>query len=286
MALTDEFSYRLGEDGVILNPDSLTVPFVDITKVEGLDSAPIRSTERDHEGTDGSFMDAMYEKGRNVLLEGMAYTSDPATTESFLDSLKANWAPRKTLIPFYFKKPGVNERFLLVKPLGCRYNVDTLRRVGSTDIQFQCFAEDPRIYSSNVHEETITQSQTALTGRAYNRGYNYGYGTVVDPSSKNIVIGGNRPTPVTFTIYGPAEQPTIIHETQGIQMIFDLSLASGSALTVDTYYHTVRVDGANRRAALVDPTWIMFEPGDNIIRYRSQIDGGSTLVVRCYDAWR
>lgn len=285
MALTDDFSYMLGDSGIILNPDALITPFVDITKVIGLDNAPYRTTERDHEGTDGGFMDAEYEKGRSLILEGTAY-ADGDSVEPFLDSLKANYAPSRTLVPFYFKKPGVTERFLRVKPLGCKYDVDQIRRLGLTEIQFSMFAEDPRIYSSNVREEFITQSQTALTGRSYNKGYSYGYGTTVDPSARNIVVGGNRPTPVTLLMTGPAEQPTVINETSGTTMVFDLSLPAGSVLAVDTYYHTVRLDGANRRSALVDPNWFFLLPGDNIIRYRSQIDGGSVLTIRGYDAWR
>src|SRR5687768_9358567 len=104
MALTDEFSYQLGDAGIILNPDSLSTPFVDITRVTGLDSPPFRTTERDHEGTDGGFMDAEYEKGRPIILEGLAYANG-SELESFLDDLKANFAPSRTLLPFYFKKP-------------------------------------------------------------------------------------------------------------------------------------------------------------------------------------
>lgn len=283
--LVDDFSYKLNNTGIILNPNSITMPFVDITKVQGLDSAPYRTTERDHEGTDGGFMDAEFEKGRSILLEGIAY-ADGYEVETYLDALKANFAPSRVLIPFYFKKPGVTERFIKVKPLGCRYDVEQIRRLGYTDIQFSMFAEDPRIYSSNVREEFITQSQTALTGRSYNKSYSYGYGTTVDPSARNVVVGGNRLTPVTLTMTGPAVQPTVINESLGTTMVFDLTLDEGSTLTVDTYYHTVKVDGANRRAALVDPNWFYLSPGDNIIRYRSQIDGGSILTVRGYDAWR
>lgn len=285
MALTDDFSYMLGDNGVILNPDATTLPFVDISKVNGLDNAPYRTTERDHEGVDGGFMDAEFEKGRSVILDGTLYASGSAV-ESYLDSLKANFAPSRTLIPFYFKKPGVEERFVKVKPLGCRYDVETIRRVGRTSIQFAMFAEDPRIYTSILRDINIMQEAVIIGGRAYNKGYNYSYGTPIDSSGGNLVVGGNRPTPAIFTIFGPSLNPKIINESLGTAMEFDLTIPAGDVLTIDTQYHTVRVNGANRRSALLEPTWFSLLPGNNYIRYRSQTNGGSVLNIQYHDAWR
>jgi hypothetical protein len=46
MALTEDLTFKLTDTGVVLN-SSVVQPFVDITKVTGLDSAPYRTTERD-----------------------------------------------------------------------------------------------------------------------------------------------------------------------------------------------------------------------------------------------
>jgi hypothetical protein len=288
MALTDDFSYRLGDTGFILNPDDTTPPFIDITKVDGLDNAPYRTTERDHEGTDGGFMDAEYEKGRPLSLEGMAYAEHVGVTQ-LLDQLKGEWAPSRVLVPFYYKEPGVPERVLFVKPLGCRYDVDQARRVGTTAIQFQMFAEDPRIYTANLQEANIVQSVTVEGGRAYNRGYDYGYG---DPAldaadTYTLVNGGNRPTPPLFTIFGPAVNPRIINDTLGIQMIFTIVLDAGESLVINPQYKTVRFNGvANRRSVLMSPNWFFLRPGENVLRYRSDVLLGSTLNVQWRDAWR
>lgn len=286
MALTDDFSYKLGDNGIILNPNATELPFVDIEKINGLDNAPYRTTERDHEGTDGGFMDAEYEKARSIVLDGTLY-ADGATAESYLDSLKENFAPSRVLIPFYFKKPGVEERFVKVKPLGCRYDVETIRRVGRTNIQFSMFAEDPRIYSSNQRSYIIYQEPVIIGGRSYNRSYNYGYGVAVDPGGGNIVVQGNRPTPGLLTIYGPASYPNIINETIGKNLEFDLIIDQGETLVIDTQYHTVRLNGTeNRRSSLIDPNWFSFMKGNNYIRYRCQSSSGSFLNIQYYDAWR
>lgn len=286
MALTEDFTYKLGDAGVVLNPNSTMLPFVDIDKVNGLDSAPYRTTERDHEGTDGGFMDAEYEKGRSIILDGTLY-ADANAVEPYLDVLKANYAPSRTLIPFYFKKPGVTERFIKVKPLGCRYDVEQIRRVGQTSIQFTMFAEDPRIYSSFQKTQMIYQEPIIFGGRSYNKSYSYSYGVAVDPSGANILVEGNRPSPGIFTIYGPSSYPIIINETLGKDLEFDIVVGVGETLVIDSYYHTVRLNGTeNRRASLMEPNWFSLMPGNNYIRYRSQSAGSSFLHIQYYDAWR
>lgn len=286
MLLTEDFTYKLGDNGVVLNPNSTTLPFVDINKVTGLDNAPYRTTERNHEGSDGSFMDAEFEKGRSVILDGVLY-ADANDVEPYLDALKYNFAPSRTLVPFYFKKPGVDERLLKVKPLGIKYDVESLRRIGQTNIQFTMHAEDPRIYSSNIKSQMIHVEANANTGRGYNRDYSYGYGAPVESTGGNIVVGGNRPTPVLITIYGAAMQPRIINESAGKDMRFDINLSDGEKLEIDTYYHTVRLNGtANRRSTLIEPNWFSLVPGDNYFRYRSSSGVGNWAQFQFYDAWR
>lgn len=284
MALSSPYTFLLGDTGIVLNTDP-TTPFVDINHVVGLDSAPFRSTEQDHEGTDGGFMDAEFEKGRTVVLEGVVYT-DGANMESYLDSLKYNWAPSKTLVPFYLLAPGVDERVLFVKPLGCRYDWETMRRTGCANIQFSAFAEDPRIYSSALQSITVTQGGTATTGRSYNKSYNYSYGAAITPNQTDCVTTGNRDTPAVFTITGPVVNPTIINDTDSVSLRFILNMGASDVLVVNTQYHTVYLNGLSRRDALVAPNWFLLHPGHNLIRYLADSSGTSTMQVQFRSAWR
>lgn len=286
MALTDDFSYKLGDNGVVLNTDSITLPFVDVEKISGLDNAPYRTTERQHEGTDGSFMDAEFEKGRSIIIDGTVY-GGASQVEPYLDSLKANFAPSRTLMPFYFKQLGVEERYMRVKPLGCKYDIGTIRRVGRGEVQFSMFAEDPRIYSSALNSIDISQDPVITSGRSYNKSYNYSYGPPISPVGQNLFVGGNRPTPALITIFGISAFPKIINETLGITMDFDITVQSGETLTIDSQYHTVRLNGvANRRSSLINPNWFSLLPGVNYIRYRTQFAGSSYINVQWHDAWR
>lgn len=287
MPLTDDYTFVLGDAGVVLNTSADTLPFVDIEKVDGLDNAPFRTTERDHEGVDGGFIDAEFEKGRPVVLEGQLYTNS-LNMESFLDTLKSNWAPSKVLIPFYFKAPGIDERVLFVKPLGCRYDWSAQRRLGIADIQFSMFAEDPRIYTASPLSFDIEQASIAFTGRSYNKEYDYGYGAPVGVDDQvNLPNPGSRPTGAIFTIYGPVQNPQIINETVGKTLQFNIILGASDTLVVDILNHTVTLNGtANRRGVLNYPDWFLLEQGDNFIRFRADSAGPSTMNVTYRAAWR
>lgn len=288
MALTEELTFQLGSAGVVLNSDTASLPFVDITSVKGLDSAPFRQTERDWEGNDGTFMDAQFEKGRTIVLEGTVFANS-AAMESYLDTLKANYAPSTELQQFFFKAPGVNERFLWVKSLGCRYDWDIIRRTGQASVQFQMFAEDPRIYDSTLLNAPVALGSQVYTGFGFNFGFSFGFGGVSSTADGvTINVTGNRPTPPLFVIEGPVSNPRILNDTTGSEMIFNnIDVLNGETLEVDAKYRTVKLNGVtNRRNTLVQPQWFFLEPGSNFIRYRAATSLASTMNIYYYPAYR
>lgn len=288
MALTDDLSFRLGDSGVILNTDSTGFPFVDIDDVRGLDSAPFRTTQRDHEGDDGGFMDAEFEKGRDIVLSGTLFTLTEAF-ETYVDSLKANWAPSPDLTKLYFKSPGVAERFLWVKSMGVNYNWSSLRRLGQAEIQFSAFAEDPRIYETTGVTQTITLGATIFTGFAFDLGFDFGFGGISTTADEVIVTNtGNRPSPPILTIHGPVTNPRILNDTLSREMQFSIIVNSGETLVIDAKNKTVRLNGTtNRRNTLLAPTWFYMAPGENSIRYRAESsDPTSFLEIEFSPAWR
>src|ERR1700743_1882487 len=113
--LVNDSTFQLLDTGVILNDDTvLNVPFIDIEEVTGFDNAPYRQTKRDHEGVDGGFMDAEFETGRDIALIGTVYANNNPL-ETFLDKLKANWAPSSVLVPLYYYTVDQGLRVLYVK---------------------------------------------------------------------------------------------------------------------------------------------------------------------------
>lgn len=285
--LSEEFTFKLGDSGIILNTDSSSLPFVDITGVNGLDNAPYRETQRDHEGEDGGFIDAEFEKGRPIALTGDVY-ADAEDMESYLDSLKENYAPSRTLIPLYFKAPGVDERLIFVKPLGCRYDWTQARRIGTTPIRFAMYAEDPRIYSGTETTDTVLFAEGSANGFGFDLGFSFGFGGTVGGSEGAFITNiGNRPTPLEFTINGPCDTPVIRNVTYSLELVFNVVLATGQSLVINTQYKTVRLDGTtNYRHTLEEPNWFYLEPGDTFIEYNALSGTGSSLDIRYRSAWR
>jgi tail protein len=285
--LSDDFSWVLSATGVVLNPTNPTPPFIDITEVTGYDSAELRTTERDHEGVDGGFLDALFEKMRTVTLEGQLIVNDYSTVESYLDTLKSNWGPVATPIPLYHKLPGVAERVLFVKPLGVKYNINQLRRTGATDVQLMAQAEDPRIYSSDAFTFPINQGIAATTGIGFDLGFNMDFGTVVAPTSTNAGNPGNRSTPWIINIPGPVTTPRIYNDTTGDVLEFQITLGATDYLTIDSYYRTVKLNGtASRRSSLTNPNWFFLQPGDNFLRYQADTSGNPAATITYRPAWR
>lgn len=285
--LVNDSTFQLSDTGIILNDDTLSnLPFIDIETVTGLDSAPYRQAKRDHEGVDGGFMDAEFESGRDISLSGIVYANNNPL-ETFLDSLKANWAPSINPIPLYILTSDTGLRVVFVKPLGCQYDWDALRRTGMTAVTFTAFAEDPRIYSGTLQTTILPIGAFIFTGFSFNLGFSFSFGGVSTTSDGQFINNvGNRPAPVVMTITGPVVNPVILNDTTSSTMQFNITLGVGETLVIDTQYHTVRLNGVtNRRSALIVPGWFMLQVGDNFIRFRGT-SGTGTLSLAYRASWR
>lgn len=281
----DAYSYQL-DTGTILNPINQTLPFVDITNVSGLDSPEFRSTERDHEGTDGGFLDAEFEKMRTIVLQGQVI-ANPATLESFLDQLKGDWAPRRTTAPFRFVHPGVAQRVIFVKPLGVKFNTTALSSTGAVDVQFTCQAEDPIIYDDTTVTLSLVIGTPITTGFAFPLGFPFGFGAPVSPDGVTVTNYGNRPAPATITIPGPVTNPVIYNDTTSSTLSFSIDVVTGDSLVVDLGQRTIKLNGSvSRRGTLLEPDWFLLQPGGNFIRYRASAGGTNPASITYRNAWR
>lgn len=281
------YVFQLSDTGTQLNTDSSGLPYVDIEKVIGLDSAPYRETTRDHEGADGGFMDAEFEKGREIILEGVIYT-DSSNVETYLDNLKANFAPSTTPVPLYFKAPGVDERVVFVKPRGVRFNWEQARRIGVTNAQFLTYAEDPRIYTNDLLTTIINYGGDTGVGLEFSFGFNVNFGGGATPGGGMVTVGGNRPAPVEFVITGPVQNPIINNATTGNTLRFsNVTLTAMETLTINTKDRTVYFNGTtNYRNTLTTPDWFFLAVGVNQINYGAFSGTGSSLTVNFRSAWR
>jgi hypothetical protein len=284
--IVNDFSFQLTDTGLIIGDDAqVGVPFIDIGSVSGLDNAPYRVTKRDHEGVDGGFIDAEFETGRDITIDGTIYANGQPM-EAYLDSLKANWAPSTTLMPLYFLNLENGIRMVRVKPLGVHYNWETLRRTGMANVSFSAYAEDPRIYTATQQTVTFNVNATVYSGFGFPLGFSFGFGGVVVTSDGQFVNNaGNRPTPMVMTIVGACVNPIIICDTTNSTLQFNLTMGVSDTLVIDTQYKTVTLNGANRRSTLQNPGWFFLQPGNNFVRFRST-SGTATMAMVYRAAWR
>lgn len=279
-------TFQFTDSGVVLNPDLVVQPFVDVDKVQGLDNAPYRTSTRNTEGLDGGVVEADFETIRTVVIEGTIYGD--GALESYLDTLKANFAPSPNSQPFYFKAPSNPQKMVLCKSLGLRYDWDVSRRLSVTPFQIQLQAADPTIYATVQQSVVASLPPAATTGRSYNKLYPVTYGGVSTSGLINVTNGGNKPAPATFTITGPVTNPQVISDTTGTSIKILISLGVSDTLVVDLGKRTVTLNGtANRRNLwAAGSTWFLLQPGVNQLRYNASTQTASQLTVLWRDAYR
>ena len=262
--LTQDYTYAYTDAGVILNTEVVSSPFVDITVVSGLDNASYRVTEREREGMDGGFIDALYEKMRLIVLEGVIYNA----TETYLDQLKANFAPMAIVQPFYFRHPVVGERIVYAKSYGINFKIDSRRPLGVVSFQIQLKAEDPTIWGSLISGSTIIGG--ASTGYGFPMSFPLGFGgTSSTNGTVTIINAGNKDADATFTIIGDVTNPAISNDTTGQKLTFGITLTPTDSLVVNLRNKTVILNGSsNRRGIMLNISrWFMLQSGSNSIRF-------------------
>ena len=238
-----DYEYQYREDGVLLN-GSTSLPFVDVESIQGLDMAEIDINEVDVDGTHGGVITGDFFKARTIVIDGTAY-ANPATAEVYMDSLIKNFLPHGEY-PFFFKGPGVAQRFINCKPAGFKYNVDTLRRTGQTKIQIILKAGDPRKYVETVDT------------------------TFVDGTYKTVNNTGNVITTPVFTLTGGTQSGTSFrNNTTGRQITISRAMVASDIMTVDLGSRMVYINGIRNSSVLGTGvvTWWGLNPGNNSIRF-------------------
>lgn len=105
---------------------------------------------------------------------------------------------------------------------------------------------------------------------------------------------GDAPTPLEFTISGPATRPRIEHKNSGAFISVNRELAAGDILTISTergrkMAKITRATGVKEEAmAYIDAssTWFQLSPGQNSLEYTSGNDTTvATVLVRAWSRY-
>jgi len=266
--LTQEM-FQFGRGGTILN-SSASLPFVDITAIDGLDNAPVRLSSDPREGMHGAIVSSEFEDARTVTLEGDVYASN-TQLEAYLDKLKKDFAPSSIPRALYFgADSGLGERLVFGKSQGLRYKKDSFRRLGRVPFQVQIVCEDPRIYSSTPSQVSLVASGTSTI-------------------TQNFTVGGDRDTPWSLHAVGPLTNPIWqIRTVYGwIGISYTGSLFSTDDLVIDQDSRTAILNRTtNVRSNLSIDRWRPLAPGPTQVNQGVSSSSSGYTLVRYRDAFR
>lgn len=287
-----DLTFQFKDDGVLLNGDVL--PFMDVTNVQGLDSATFRTGFKSTEGQDGGTLEADFEDTRTIVIEGNIYADNHIQLEDVIDDLKANYAPSRVYEPFYFKQTNGNVRQAFCKcTSGFRSDWSSMKRVATTKFQITLQCADTIIYGTQLWTLPGALDQSPAPGFSFPFSFPFSFGsTVTGPTVYTLTNYGNRPAPFNLRLSGSGfRNPTIVSDTVSRQLGLTIDIGATDFLDIDFGLRKVKLNGASRRGAVDDEEWFLLQPGDNLIRILIEGMPGSGIgsgnaIFTYYDAWR
>ncbi|MFC4503006.1 MULTISPECIES: phage distal tail protein [Streptomyces] len=274
--------------GLLLGPGT---PYeIDRGGLSGWEDLPeYDSSDADHPTAHGAWPGARYAKPRRI--GGTVWTVPPQGDT--VSSLTVTRALRQALLL------DDQERWLAVRlhgeTLAVRARVSqrvlaadrTYTTQGVSRASVQWYATDPRRYS--VTERTAVtgapQPESGLTWPLYWPLY---WGQATSTGDVNADNDGSAPTHPVLTFNGPCANPTVTDRTSALRLRYQIGLAAGDELVVDTAAGTVTLNGtaSRRHTAAPDSSpeeLFAFAPGRAQLAFRPDTyDTGARMTVR----WR
>lgn len=240
-------------------------------------------------GRDGG-LDGPQSIGPRVLpVKGALVAFDAATLRNKIRALRAKLGLRKRVVWDQYDF-GVGRRMGMVcRPQGDFKATPIMGNdLGgvATIVQFTLVAANPpwKLGTGDPEFIDIGLPFAEVTGRTYDKSYDYTYGSVVNPGGAGTAhnAGDVDAWPV-FEITGPVDNPVISNETTGFSFLVSGVIGAGETVTIDS--RTGVVDPASYR--LVGRPWSL-TPGDNFIRWRASsgsFDPSANLRVVWRSTW-
>lgn len=283
-----DYEFALDEQGFILNSDfggdPTTLPFVDVSSVTGLDSAPQRMNTNEHEGSDGTYVDASFLSMRTIAIVGILY-SNVNDCDTLLTALRAAYTS-PAIRPFYFQLPSQTLKFVFAQGGGAQYPVDVNRRLGQTNLQLTLLCSDPYIYDYPANFDSANYNAPVNTGLAFNAGFNLGFGAPIHYSATSVGNFGTHTGYPTITLYGPLVNPVLRDSVSNVTMKFNITLTASDILVVDCRYKKAILNGTvSRRSALQGRQWFSIPAGVQDTFFLAADSGSGSYSALCYNTY-
>jgi len=260
-------------------------PFL-VALVEGLADLPaVRSGDQTLLRTDGLWAGEDFLGGRTITI---SVEVDQRTTTTAFDELASAFVPGQAEQPLVMQIPRVAG--------GAKIRVNARARRRSAPINLEWLydlpvivveldATDPRIYADTPTTISGLGLAAATGGLTWPLTWLLDWGTF-NSGTFTAFNGGNYATPVAFTFAGPLERPRVENLTQSRILEFDVSLAAGDTLVVDTGARTALIGGTASRSGTMtaDSQWFHLGAGTETIRFAAN-SGSGTLAAEWRSAW-
>lgn len=224
-------------------------------------------------GRDGGLIGPQSIGVRTVDVDALVVAPSPQLLWQKIAAVRTVLATKKAVIWEYYDYGYGLTLALVTRPTG---KLQTTTPVhphvpGGLAIGIACslVAASPWKYLSGSGESASMGlvNPALITGRTYDKTYNYTYGSASSPGGSMVVSNlGDSPAYPVFTITGPVNTPTIFNATTGQQFQVNAVIAAGSTVTVDA--NNGAVSPANIR--LIGRPWTL-APGANTIRWTDSL---------------
>ena len=251
-----------------------------------LDDLPsMRSNDSPRPLDPGTFSGFDFPDGRTFNLDVTIISDDNATYHTDLAALQRAFVPLQssTLPMLLFNSQRlINCR---VRQRAVPYDATYQQRV--VVASFQMFAPDPRVYDAALQTLSCGLAN-AGSGFAFPIVWPISFGTGPIGGSFQVTNLGNFGSRPVFTITGPVTNPNIQNASSGQELAFNIDLADGDSLVIDTDARSIVLNGtAGRRNALTASSqWFELAPGISTIEFQAFSSSASpTLQMTASSAW-
>lgn len=147
---------------------------------------------------------------------------------------------------------------------------------------------DPRIYAATLSVHSYDPTGALSGGGA---AMPLVFPLVFSTTTATALVANNlgkAPTPPTFTIHGPVENPIVDNDSIGASVVLGVSLGSSDEVEIDVANRDVLLNGVSRRdlLELSGTRWFELQPGENLLRLRGtgMAEGVTSLTVAFREA--
>lgn len=225
--------------------------------------------------------------GRSVTVELDIF--DTSTLSATLDALTEATAPGSDEAFLVFQLPGVaggSKAGIWARPRKRKLPIGEEFYYGIPEAAVEFFATDPRIYSA-VSNSEVVGLPSGGPGASFNFTFNLSFGGVSESGTIYLTNDGTFSTPWTARIDGPVTNPSIENVLTGDTLSFNIVVASGDYLLLNSDDRSVLLNGTASRYSSLDAgsSWWELEPGSNEVKFRASTTTAATLTLTWRDAW-